>query len=351
MVAAHRLQLCAARQLAPSRSAAASACSRAGRRTCGCRTSSATRASSSRESARGTLPRTAFRSWRTRRTSRRSSTGGDRHAFTNEIDLIDPDYKYPTLLRGNLAYDRELPWGLVGSGRSALHERHPGHQVPEPEPRAVPPVPVGMPVGGATTLDLDGRQILNRLNNSFSDVIFLTNSGEGYSWSTMFEVRRPFRNGWFAQGSYLYGVSKSIMDGTSSQAASNWGNVLVPDDPSNPPLATSSYDPGHRINLSASYEIPVIKGVHDDGVDVLLRPVGPAVHAAVLRRRQRRRPHGFQRPAVHPGVGERGDVHGRHVSGPAELRAGGRVSGAVRRQDRFRATPAARRGRTSSTSA
>ena len=26
----------------------------------------------------------------------------------NEIDLIDPDFKYPSLVRGNLAYDREL---------------------------------------------------------------------------------------------------------------------------------------------------------------------------------------------------------------------------------------------------
>ena len=59
---------------------------------------------------------TAFPSWPTRRTSRRSSTGATGRRSTNEIDLIDPDYKYPTLMRGNLAYDRELPWGLVGSG-------------------------------------------------------------------------------------------------------------------------------------------------------------------------------------------------------------------------------------------
>ena len=36
---------------------------------------------------------------------------------TNEIDLIDPDYKYPSLMRGNLAYDREL--GFCGPGRHA----------------------------------------------------------------------------------------------------------------------------------------------------------------------------------------------------------------------------------------
>ena len=61
-----------------------------------------------------------------------------------------------------------------------------------------------MPVGGAT-LALDGRQILNRVNTGISEAIFLTNSGEGRSYSTMFEVRRPFRNHWFAQGSYIYG--------------------------------------------------------------------------------------------------------------------------------------------------
>jgi len=182
-------------------------------------------------------------------------TGASAGSFTNEIDLIDPDYKYPTLMRGNLAYDRELPWGLVGTAEVVFT-----NNIQDIKYQNLNRVPCtisqsGCPSGGST-LVFDGRQILNRLNNNFSDVIYLTNSSEGYSYSTMFEVRRPFRNGWYAQGSYLYGVSKSIMDGTSSQAASNWGNVLVPNDPSNPPLSRSSYDPGHRINLSGSYEIP-----------------------------------------------------------------------------------------------
>ena len=37
-------------------------------------------------------------------------------ASTNEINLVDPDYRFPQLLRGNLAYDRDLGFfGLVGS--------------------------------------------------------------------------------------------------------------------------------------------------------------------------------------------------------------------------------------------
>jgi hypothetical protein len=173
--------------------------------------------------------------------------GATGSSFQNEIDLIDPDYKYPTLLRGNLAYDRKIGWGgLVGTAELVFT-----NNVQDIKYQNLNRVPSG------ATQALDGRQIFTRLNTSLSDVIFLTNSGEGYSWNAMFELRRPWRNGWNAQGSYLYGVAKEIMDGTSSQAASNWGNVYVPSDPNNPPLATSVYDPGHRFNLSASYQIPI----------------------------------------------------------------------------------------------
>ena len=73
----------------------------------------------------------------------------------------------------------------------------------------------------------------------------------------MFKAERPFRNRFFANASYLYGRARSIMDGQSSQAASNWGNVYVPGDPNNPPLTRSNFDPGHRITASAGYDIPV----------------------------------------------------------------------------------------------
>jgi hypothetical protein len=176
-------------------------------------------------------------------------TGASGSSFTNEIDLIDPDYKYPTLLRGNLAYDRKLPMGLVGTAEF-LFTRN----LQDIKYQNLNRVPSG------TTQALDGRPIFTRQVNSLSDVIFLTNSSEGYSWSQMFQVRKPYSHGWTFDASYLYGRSKSIMDGTSSQAASNWGNVYVPGDVNNPPLATSVFDPGHRISASVSYEAPVVMG-------------------------------------------------------------------------------------------
>jgi len=90
-----------------------------------------------------------------------------------------------------------------------------------------------------------------------SDAILLENTSKGYNWNLSFEARRPFRNGFFASASYAYGVSKSIMDGTSDQAASNWGNVYIPANPNDPPLVRSNFDPGHRITMSGAYDVPM----------------------------------------------------------------------------------------------
>jgi Carboxypeptidase regulatory-like domain len=180
-------------------------------------------------------------------------TGASGSAFTNEIDLIDPDYKYPLLLRGNLAYERELPWGLVGSTEFLFTK-----DIQDVAYSNLNYVPCGT-TGTTACTGGNNNTVGNipkytRKVTTLSDVIFLSNSNEGYSWSGVAELRRPFKNGWFFSSSYLYGRSKSIMDGTSSQAASNWGNTLIRTNPNDPELATSVFDPGHRINFSASKE-------------------------------------------------------------------------------------------------
>jgi hypothetical protein len=171
------------------------------------------------------------------------------NAATNEIDVVDPDYKYPSLVRGNVAYDRELGFlGLVGTAEF-LYSRN-LHDIRYENLNLV-----------QTGTRPDGRPVYARNRVAgISDLILLTNTSQGDSWSAAFKVERPYRNRFFFNGSYLYGRSRSIMDGTSSQAASNWGNVYVPGDPNNPPLTRSNFDPGHRITISGSYDIPVGAG-------------------------------------------------------------------------------------------
>src|SRR5205814_4907994 len=98
---------------------------------------------------------------------------------SNEIDVIDPDFKYPSILRGNLAYDRKLPWGLFGSAElvwsSTVHDVY---------FKNVNYVQDGI-------VALDGRPHYKKKVSSISDTLLLTNTDAGHAWNVAFEVKRP----------------------------------------------------------------------------------------------------------------------------------------------------------------
>ena len=176
-------------------------------------------------------------------------TGATAGSFTNEIDLIDPSFKYPSVLRGNVGWDRKLPWGLYSSAEFvwSLVRNDIRYQNLNYTP-------------SVTLTGVGGRPFFIKKISGLSDVILLTNTNQGSNWTASYEVRRPFRNGWFFSTAYSYNDSKSVMDVTSDQAASAWGNTSVPGDPNNQPLTRSSFAVGHRINVSASYEFTLPKG-------------------------------------------------------------------------------------------
>ena len=161
------------------------------------------------------------------------------NAATNEIDLVDPDYEYPKIFRGNIGYDRDI-FGLVATAELLFTSVMKDITYQNLNLEQIGNRP-------------DGRPLYRRIPNGLSDVIFLTNTDEGSSYNLALKLDKPFRSGWFASGSYTYGRSESINDGNSSQAASNWGFLYVPGDPNNAPLATSNYEARHRINLAGSY--------------------------------------------------------------------------------------------------
>jgi hypothetical protein len=170
-------------------------------------------------------------------------TGATGSVSRNEIDVIDPAYKYPQLLRGNLAYDRELFRGLVGTAELLFSAT-----VRDIKYQNINLV--------QTSTRLDGRPAYTTKSTQYGDVILLTNADQGSQWSVSYKIEKPWRSGWYASGSYLYGRSRSITDGTRSQAVSNWNSTFAPDT-NNPPLARSNFDPGHRVNLAFSREFPV----------------------------------------------------------------------------------------------
>lgn len=163
----------------------------------------------------------------------------------NEIDVIDPDYEFPSLWRGNVGYDRELGvWGLVGSAEFLVSKT-----VNDVKYQNINLIQTGTRFDGRPAYDIAAG---GRVTSAISNAILLTNTDQGKQWNLSFKLERPFRQGWFASGSYAYGRTRSVLDARSSQAASNWGNARTPGDPNNLPLARSDFDVGHRISLAAS---------------------------------------------------------------------------------------------------
>jgi hypothetical protein len=177
-------------------------------------------------------------------------SGATAGSFSNEIDVIDPNFKYPSVLRGNVGYDRQLWGGFTGNLDLVWSKTI--KDIAYENLNFVP---------AAGVAGVGGRPFFGRKVASLSDVVLLKNTDKGYTWNVAYEVRRPFSNGLYLNGSYSYGRAVSVMDGTSDQAASNWGNVYTPGDPNNVPAARSNFDPGHRITLTANYDVPLLRVV------------------------------------------------------------------------------------------
>jgi carboxypeptidase family protein len=180
------------------------------------------------------------------------------------VNLVDPDYRYPAVVRGNLAYDRSLGiWGLIATGE-LLYTLN----VDEIAYQNINYIPVGqLDKNGATGVSAatpavlpDGRINFHKYDTTLNDVLLLTNTSKGESWTASIKVDKPFRNGFSVSGSYLYNHATSINDGTASTAGSNWANNPIGLDVNNPAETRSNNDSGHRFNLTAVVPIPLGKG-------------------------------------------------------------------------------------------
>lgn len=184
------------------------------------------------------------------------------HSFaaqTNEVNLIDPDFKYPSIIRGDIAFDRQLPWGLVGTVefvytkvlKDILYKN------------------INLLATGKTLYD--GRPLYgtagatstswttNWLTKKYTNCMYLTNTDEGKSWNLSFQLQKQFSGGFSANASYTLGKSYDVNSGTSSVAYSNWRYNNIRSNPNEPELTFSAFDVRHSIKVALSYQREFLK--------------------------------------------------------------------------------------------
>jgi hypothetical protein len=171
------------------------------------------------------------------------------------VDAIDPDFKYPTKIRANLALDAELPWyGLVASAEFLYTKNVDDISYKHLNLGA----PTGILPDGRNSYyedptDPNRRETRANANDIFSDVLFLTNTGKGVSKSLTLSLEKPLSEHVSGKLAYTFTNATDVNSGTSSRAISGWrGRASI--NPNDDELSTSNYEVENRMVGWLSYE-------------------------------------------------------------------------------------------------
>lgn len=177
-----------------------------------------------------------------------SDFGGVDAIPQGQMDLFASDFKFPQVLRTNLAVDQKLPWwGLIGtfeaiytkSINAVFYENL--NVVPSTERLEGTPDDRPIFTGG----DVD---------DTYSRIILGSNTSKGYSYNLTASITKPFDNGLTANAAYSFGDAYAVFEGTSSQNSSQWRGVYGVNGRNNAPLGRSDFSVGSRILASVSYK-------------------------------------------------------------------------------------------------
>jgi len=186
---------------------------------------------------------------------------------TTEVDLTDPDFKMPQVFRVNLAVDRELPLGFVGTIEGLFTKTVNDimyQDISLSGPQSSTLTPGGTLVGDGryvygTWSTTSNRWTTRRVSPKFTNVIYMLNTSDGYSYNITAQLQRAqVTDGWYANLAYTYGMSKDRNSIGSSQALSQWRYNQVYKDANSPDLAYSTYDLRHHLIGIVSYRFEAL---------------------------------------------------------------------------------------------
>lgn len=167
----------------------------------------------------------------------------------SNIVLMDPDFKFPSVFRSNLAVERNLGNGFVASVE-ALYSKDINairmfNANNNPTDRTIYEGDLQRPGYSSS----DARNL-----NSLNTAIVLANSDKkGYSTSLTAQLTKNFHNGLYGSVAYTYTKAKEITANPGSQASSVWNLNPNVGTSNAQELGLSQYAIPHRIVGSISY--------------------------------------------------------------------------------------------------
>jgi hypothetical protein len=157
------------------------------------------------------------------------------------VDITDPDFQFPRIIRGTLGYDRDLFWGIRGTVEGVFSQTQ----------QDVFYVNANLTPTGATAFD--GRPTFKKISTALSDAYLLTNTEKGEESMLTLQLNRPFTNGLVLGVSYAWQNVESAFDTTSSRAVSSWRFRHTKGDVFNDDVARGQWEVEHRGTANISY--------------------------------------------------------------------------------------------------
>jgi hypothetical protein len=186
-------------------------------------------------------------------------------ASSVDLAVTDSNFTFPQTWRTNIAVDRRLPWGIVGTAEFIYNKDVNGVYYINANLPAAQTTFVGADnrprwaaVGGVPACAGTGQvggcvsRINNATGNQITNAIVLKNQNVGRSWNASGSLSKSLTSGFAIKGAYSYGESRNTID-AGSIASGSFTNNPMSGDPNNPGLAYSSNSPGHRVFVNASY--------------------------------------------------------------------------------------------------
>jgi hypothetical protein len=176
------------------------------------------------------------------------------------IAAIDSEFKMPQIWRSNLAFDAQLPGGLVVS----LEGLYSKDIVAIYQYNANQLAPVGAmnAYNGLDTRPFFGASnTLRRANPSMSEAMVLSNTNRGNSMALTASVSKEFTKGLFASLAYTYTEANEVTSNPGSQAASAWSNNLSVRGHNDLDLAPSQFAVPHRVMGAFSYRFEYLNAL------------------------------------------------------------------------------------------
>ncbi len=172
-----------------------------------------------------------------------------------ELDVANPNLKYPKIWRTDVAVDQKLPWGLVGTIEAQYSK----------DINAIYHENLVLSDGFTTLPGTEGQIRYDSKNTTpaaaaatvtnpaITGLYYMTNSSNGYSYFITGQLQKSFVGGFYANVAYTHSGAKDVNDGGST-AGTIWSTRYVAGNPNADNISNSSYVQPNRIIASFMYK-------------------------------------------------------------------------------------------------